>query len=79
VYRTGWEPGIDLKALTSADEYKSHGAPPFSLARFPITVEPNTIFTVTAENISGGNITPAAGQAISVELWLVAVYEKGVG
>ncbi|MEM3943956.1 MAG: hypothetical protein QXJ59_07705 [Thermofilaceae archaeon] len=79
VYRTGWEPGIDLKTLTTVSEYKSYGARPFSLERLPIVVNPNTVFTVTMENISGADIAPASGQAISIELWLLAVYEKGVG
>ncbi|MEM2410360.1 MAG: hypothetical protein QXF87_07570 [Thermofilaceae archaeon] len=79
VYRTGWEPGIDLKTLTTVSEYRNYGAPLFSLERLPIVVNPNTVFTVTAENISGADIAPASGQAISVELWLLAVYEKGVG
>ncbi|MEM3944696.1 MAG: hypothetical protein QXJ59_11495, partial [Thermofilaceae archaeon] len=79
VYRTGWEPGIDLKTLTTVSEYRNYGARPFSLERLPIVINPNTVFTVTMENISGADITPASGQAISIELWLLAVYEKGVG
>ncbi|MEM4455245.1 MAG: hypothetical protein QXT28_11075, partial [Thermofilaceae archaeon] len=79
VYRTGWEPGIDLKTLTTVSEYRSYGARPFSLERLPIVINPNTVFTVTMENVSGADITPPAGSAINVELWLLAVYEKGVG
>ena len=69
------EEGIDMKVFLIESGKLEY----FSLADWPIEIPGDNKLSVKAKNISGSNITPPAGESISLTIYMVGIYEKKVG
>jgi len=64
--------GLDAYYLPMPPAEATHMVP-FSLAGMPITLQPGRTLRIAAKNISGGSLTPTAGNALIVTVRLVGV------
>ena len=68
--------GIDAYAVPAYNDVGKNEVP-FSLKNSPIELMGDHTLKITAKNVSGGDITPPTGTAISLTLYAVVEYIRG--
>ena len=71
------EAGLDILAFPHRDDVATNEVA-FSLKDLPILLEGDHTLKVTAKNVSGSAISPPSGTSITLTLYMVGEYSKGV-
>lgn len=76
LYKDPVKPGIDLLSIPAYNG-ASANEDPFTLRDYPIELKGDHTLKVTAKNVSGADITPPTGTAISLTIYLVCDFIRG--